>query len=125
MTRVIYAIFNIPNDNHVNTKIYICLTLQIVNPVSNISDEDAVFYDEQSGKSFSARRDSIQVLFELNFHVILLNVKVAGIFWNSPRILRDLFQFPIVFTSNVVSMQYMRSYGPPKLIVLVLFLDGR
>ncbi|KIH55885.1 hypothetical protein ANCDUO_13949 [Ancylostoma duodenale] len=67
--------------------------MTIVNPVSNISDEDAVFYDEQSGKSFSARRDSIQ--------------------------------FPIVFTSNVVSMQYTRSYGPPKLIVLVLFLDAQ
>ncbi|EYC44991.1 hypothetical protein Y032_0443g1557 [Ancylostoma ceylanicum] len=69
------------------------MAIQIVNPVSNISDEDAVFYDEQSGKSFSTRRDSIQ--------------------------------FPIVFTSNVVSMQYTRSYGPPKLIVLVLFLDAQ
>ncbi|KAK6754795.1 hypothetical protein RB195_013653 [Necator americanus] len=69
------------------------MAIQIVNPVSNISDEDAVFYDQQSGKSFSVRGDSIQ--------------------------------FPVVFTSNVVTVQYMRSYGPPKLIVLVLFLDAQ
>uniref|UniRef100_A0A183G227 SRCR domain-containing protein n=1 Tax=Heligmosomoides polygyrus TaxID=6339 RepID=A0A183G227_HELPZ len=65
----------------------------IVNPASNVSDEDAVFVDQENGKSFSARHDSIQ--------------------------------FPVVFTSNVVTMQYTRSFGAPKLIVLVLFLDAQ
>ncbi|VDO43648.1 unnamed protein product [Haemonchus placei] len=69
------------------------MAIQIVNPVSNISDEDAVFYDEGSAKSFSVRSNSIQ--------------------------------FPVVFNSNRVTMQYTRSYGTPKLIILVLFLDAQ
>ncbi|WKY09273.1 hypothetical protein Q1695_001993 [Nippostrongylus brasiliensis] len=69
------------------------MAIQIVNPVSNVSDEDALFFDQTSGRSFSARSDSIQ--------------------------------FPVLFTSNVVTMKYTRSYGRPKLIVLVLFLDAQ
>ena len=68
------------------------LAVQIVNPVSNISDEDAIFTDESGGKTYSARRDQIY--------------------------------FPIVSSSNKMTMRYTRSYGVPRLVILILFLDS-
>ncbi|CAD6189688.1 unnamed protein product [Caenorhabditis auriculariae] len=69
------------------------LAIQIVNPASNISDEDAIFTDSATGKSWSARKDHIY--------------------------------FPVVSHSNEIRMHYKRSYGRPKLIILVLFLDAQ
>ncbi|CAL2046926.1 unnamed protein product [Caenorhabditis brenneri] len=67
------------------------MAIQIVNPPSNISDEDAIFTEVSTGKSWSARKDQIY--------------------------------FPVVSTENAMRMRYTRSYGTPKLVVLVLFLD--
>ena len=74
-----------------NFRIYFFLIFKIARPVSNISDEDAVFFDVGGTKSFSARKDQIY--------------------------------FPFVSSKNRVRMRYTRSYGVPKLVVLVLFLD--
>ncbi|CAI4225131.1 unnamed protein product [Auanema sp. JU1783] len=68
------------------------IAVQLVNPVSNISDEDAVFYDS-GNRIWSARRDSIH--------------------------------FPIVSNSNQLRMTYTRSYGKPRLILLIFFLDAQ
>ncbi|CAP36001.2 Protein CBG18580 [Caenorhabditis briggsae] len=67
------------------------MTIQIVNPPSNISDEDAIFTEVSTGKSWSARKDQIY--------------------------------FPVVSTENAMRMRYTKSYGKPKLVILVLFLD--
>ena len=64
---------------------------QIVNPASNISDEDAWLTDMSGGKTYSARRDQIQ--------------------------------FPIVSHSSKMTLRYTRSFGVPRLVILVLFLD--
>uniref|UniRef100_A0A1I7UI11 SRCR domain-containing protein n=1 Tax=Caenorhabditis tropicalis TaxID=1561998 RepID=A0A1I7UI11_9PELO len=67
------------------------MAIQIVNPPSNTSDEDAIFTEVSTGKSWSARKDQIY--------------------------------FPVVSTENAMRMRYTRSYGTPKLVILVLFLD--
>uniref|UniRef100_A0A8R1DMH6 SRCR domain-containing protein n=1 Tax=Caenorhabditis japonica TaxID=281687 RepID=A0A8R1DMH6_CAEJA len=67
------------------------LAIQIVNPPSNTSDEDAIFTEVSTGKSWSARKDQIY--------------------------------FPVVSTENAMRMRYTRSFGTPKLVVLVLYLD--
>ncbi|CAB3397311.1 unnamed protein product [Caenorhabditis bovis] len=67
------------------------MAIQIVNPASNVSDEDAVFTEMSTGKSWSARRDQVY--------------------------------FPVVSTRNEMRMRYTRSYGKPKLVILILFLD--
>ncbi|KAF1753039.1 hypothetical protein GCK72_019595 [Caenorhabditis remanei] len=67
------------------------MAIQIVNAPSNVSDEDAIFTEVSTGKSWSARKDQIY--------------------------------FPVVSTENAMRMRYTRSYGKPKLVILVLFLD--
>uniref|UniRef100_A0A914PMW4 Uncharacterized protein n=1 Tax=Panagrolaimus davidi TaxID=227884 RepID=A0A914PMW4_9BILA len=46
----------------------------------------------------------------------------AGKHWS---VKHNTVQFPIVSTGNKLSMKYTRSYGDPKLIVLILFLDAQ
>ncbi|CAI2352995.1 unnamed protein product [Caenorhabditis sp. 36 PRJEB53466] len=65
------------------------MAIQIVNPPSNTSDEDAVF--TENGKNWSARKDQIY--------------------------------FPVISTENEMRIRYTRSYGKPKLVILVLYLD--
>uniref|UniRef100_A0A1I7XK75 SRCR domain-containing protein n=1 Tax=Heterorhabditis bacteriophora TaxID=37862 RepID=A0A1I7XK75_HETBA len=69
------------------------MAIQIVNPVSNTSDEDIILFDLGGSKSYSVRMDAIQ--------------------------------FPIVSSSSTVKMRYTRSYGTPKLAILILFLDAQ
>ncbi|KAJ1365163.1 hypothetical protein KIN20_025393 [Parelaphostrongylus tenuis] len=51
---------------YASINIHLSKAFQIVNAVSNISDEDAIFFDPKSGKSYSARGDSVKILVKLS-----------------------------------------------------------
>ncbi|CAJ0561234.1 unnamed protein product, partial [Mesorhabditis spiculigera] len=69
------------------------LAVQIVNPASNVSDEEAIITDPITGKTYSVRKNQIE--------------------------------FPVTSKGQSLHLRYTRSWGQPKMVLLVLFLDAQ